>query len=70
MSAALIPPKLDTKKKIFWLITLVIPAIILFIPVTETFTQPIKMLLNSWTISYPPSFFPSATPSAASCPLR
>ena len=34
MSAALIPPKLDTKKKIVWLITLVIPAINLIIPVT------------------------------------
>ena len=45
MSAALIPPKLDAKKKIFWLITLLIPAIILFIPLTDSFTLPIKMFL-------------------------
>ena len=45
MSAALIPPKLDMKKKFFWLITLLVPVIILLIPVTATFTRPIKLFL-------------------------
>lgn len=46
MSSTITPPiKLDTKKKLFWLITLLIPLCILLTPLTDTFTRPIKLFL-------------------------
>lgn len=40
-----LPPKLDTKKKIFWLITILLPLATLCIPLSETFTQPVRTFL-------------------------